>query len=250
MAVESWREGAVEVIRINRPEARNALDPDTIRGLGQRFAAAEADDAVRVVVLTAAGDRAFCAGMDLKAFSEGRRGSDGDGPGLEVLQRRVYPKPVIAAVNGTAVAGGFELMISCDLAVAADHAQFGIAEVKRGLVAAGGGTALARRLPLAVALELALTGDFISATRALDLGIVNRVVPADRVLPEALDLAARIAANGPLAIRVTKQLVYHEYGTVDWERIRADTAPVFASADAAEGARAFVERRDPVWQGR
>jgi enoyl-CoA hydratase len=188
--------------------------------------------------------------MDLRAFSEGRRSTGEDGPGLEVFQRRVYPKPVIAAVNGTAVAGGFELMIACDLVVAADHAMFGIAEVKRGLVAAGGGTALAKRLPLAVALEFALTGDLISSARAFELGLVNRVVPADQVMPEALALAARIAANGPLAIQVTKQLVYAEYGAVDWERIRTVSAPVFASEDAIEGSRAFIERRDPVWRGR
>jgi enoyl-CoA hydratase len=250
MSVDFERRGAVAIVTLNRPDARNALDPDTIRGLGRAFTEAEADEGVRAVLLTGAGDRAFCAGMDLKAFAAGRRGAEGEGPGLEVLTRRVYPKPVIAAVNGTAVAGGFELMLACDLAVAAEHAKFGIPEVKRGLVAAGGGTRLPQRIPIAVALELGLTGNLIDAERALALGLVNRVVPAERVLDEAIGLAEEIASNGPLALRVTKELMVEQAGAFDWERVRAATAPVFASEDAREGAMAFAEKRAPVWKGR
>jgi enoyl-CoA hydratase len=170
-------------------------------------------------------------------------------PGLEVFTGRVYPKPIIAAVNGTAVAGGFELVLACDLAVVADHAKFGLPEVKRGLVAAGGGTNLPRRIPLALALELALTGETFDAARALELGLVNRVVPGDRVLDEALALAGLIARNGPLALRVTKELMLAQAQGAGRDEIGAATAGVFASADAKEGATAFAEKREPRWTG-
>ncbi|MET0144733.1 MAG: enoyl-CoA hydratase-related protein [Ilumatobacteraceae bacterium] len=242
--------GDVRLVRLNRPHAANSLDPDTIGALGRAFADAEHDDRVRSVVLTGAGDRVFCAGMDLKAFTKGRRGA-ADGPGLDVFMRRTFPKPIIAAVNGTAVAGGFELVLACDMVVAAEHARFGIPEVKRGLVAAGGGTRLPRRLPLAIALELGLTGEMIDAQRALALGLVNRVVPATDVLATAFELAAAVSANGPLAVTITKQLMYDEVaGVSGWDHIRDVSAPAFASADAQEGATAFAEKRLPRWTGR
>jgi enoyl-CoA hydratase len=249
VAVDVDRRGAVTVITLNRPEAANSLDPETISGIGRALVDAEQDDSVRAVVLTGAGDRVFCAGMDLKAFTEGRRGGTGDGPGLEVLNRQVYPKPTIAAVNGAAVAGGFELAIACDLIVAADHARFGIPEVKRGLVAAGGGTRLPRRLPLAIALELGLTGDLIDAPRALALGVINRVVPGPDVLDTAIELADHLSENGPLALKVTKQLMYSIIGNSDWDAISEAVAPVFSSNDAIEGATAFKEKRTPHWTG-
>jgi enoyl-CoA hydratase len=251
VSIDDWREGNVLVVRINRPEARNAFDPETSSAFGRVLTAAETDDSVRAVVLTGAGEKAFSSGMDLKAFAA-RRGAAAtpSGPGIETVMRRVYPKPLVAAVNGTAVAGGFDLMLSCDLAVAADHAQFGIPEVKRGLVGAGCSTKVAQRLPLALALELALTGDLISAEQALALGLVNRVVPGDRVLPEAIALAGRICENAPLAVRAAKAVVYEEIGRPDWEHLRTITDPVFASEDAQEGARAFAERRTPQWRGR
>ena len=244
------RIGNVMLITMNRPEQRNALNAELMMGLGEAFTEAERDDAVRCVVFTGAGDRAFCAGMDLKAFAAGGLNLDTKRPGLHTFNRRVFPKPVVAAVNGTAVAGGFELMMACDMAVAADHAMFGLAEVKRGLVAAGGGTRLPRRIPLAIALEMALTGDTVSAARAYELGLVNKVVPAAKLREEALALAARVAANGPLALKATKQLMMEEIGATDWAHINASVAHVFASEDAKEGATAFAERRTPVWKGR
>lgn len=249
MSVLVSRESAVTVMTINRPEARNALDAETMAGVGEALVAADADPEVRAVVLTGAGDRAFCAGMDLRAFAAGGAVLDDSRPGLEVLTEGVYPKPVIAAVNGAAVAGGFELMLACDLAVVADHAKFGLPEVKRGLVAAGGGTNLPRRVPLALALELALTGETVDAARVLELGLVNRVVPGEQVLAEALALADIIARNGPLALRVTKELMLAQARGASRDEIAAATGPVFASADAKEGATAFAEKREPRWTG-
>jgi enoyl-CoA hydratase len=249
MTVLVERRDAVTVVTINRPEVRNALDAETMAGIGEALVAAERDGDVRAVVLTGAGDRAFCAGMDLRAFAAGGLPADESRPGLEVFTERVFPKPIIAAVNGTAVAGGFELMLACDLAVAADHARFGLPEVKRGLVAAGGGTNLPRRIPLALAMELALTGETFEAARALHLGLVNRVVPGPDVLTEALALAATIARNGPLALRVTKELLAAQARGAGAGEIAAAAAPVFASADAKEGAVAFAEKREPRWTG-
>lgn len=250
MNVLQERRGAVLVVTINRPDQRNALDADTIAGIGEAFAAAETDESVRVIILTGAGDKAFCAGMDLKAFAAGKARRDPNRPSTDIFTRRIYPKPIIAAANGTAVAGGFELMIACDLVVAADHAMFGIAEVKRGLVAAGGGTRLPVRIPLAVALEMGLTGDLIDARRAFDLGLVNRVVSKERVMDEALALAERIAKNGPLALAATKQLMREEVGGGDWDHIWKVVTPVFDSEDAREGASAFAEKRQANWKGR
>lgn len=250
MTVLVEQHGAVTVVTINRPEARNALDAETMAGIGAAFTAAELDPEVRAVVLTGAGDRAFCAGMDLRAFASGGAIIDESRPGLEVFTQRVFPKPVIAAVNGAAVAGGFELVLACDLVVAAEHVKFGLPEVKRGLVAAGGGTRLPRRVPLAVALELGLTGETFGPERALALGLVNRVVPGDQVLTEALTLAQGIARNGPMALRVTKELMWAEAQGAPAETIAKATREVFGSADAREGAQAFAEKREPVWQGR
>jgi enoyl-CoA hydratase len=220
--------------------------------IGTAFADAEADDSVQVVVLTGAGDRVFCAGMDLKAQGDERLPPPGS-PGLEVLMNRCYPKPVIAAVNGAAMGGGFELVMASDLAVVADHVTFGVPEVKRGVVGAGCSTRTAARVPPAIAFEMTLTGDPITAQRALELGLVNEVVPKDQVLDRAMALAARIAANAPIALRITKQLVWDATGNHDaeeWAAIRAKAAPAFASDDAREGAAAFAERREPRWTGK
>lgn len=246
--------GAVRVLRLNRPEARNALSPELISALSDAFEDAEADASTRCVVLTGTGERAFCAGMDLRVFAAtgmaAERRSAGAGT-FGRLMRGEIRIPVVGAANATAVAGGFELLMGCDVVVASEHARFGLPEVKRGLFAAGGGVFLTTRIPLAVALELTLTGDSIDADRALALGLVNRVVPPDQVLGAAVELAERISHNGPLALEATKLL--GRTAITDMakaQELLAEWQPkVFDSADAKEGATAFIERRDPVWTG-
>ena len=244
--IAELKDGAL-VLTINRPEAGNALNGAVGQGLVDAMKNAADDPAVRTVIITGAGEKIFCAGMDLKAFAAGEDIS-AVGAGLKYLS--TCPKPVIAAVNGIAVAGGFEVMMRADLVVAADHSRFGIPEVKRGLVAAGGGTRLPTRIPLQVALELGLTGETIDARRALELGLINRVVPAGEVMSTALQLAALINANGPLAVQTTKRLMLEEVGPDNSAHVGEAVAHVFASEDAKEGARAFAEKRTPVWKGR
>jgi enoyl-CoA hydratase len=232
------RVGNVLVATLNRPEARNALSPELIDDLAEVLRSADADPEVRAVVVTGEGT-VFCAGMDLKAFAKG-----GKFDGLVWFFREGIATPVIAALNGSAMGGGFELMLACDLVVAAEGAKLGMSEVKRGLFAAGGGTTLASRAPLSVALEMGLTGEPVTAARAHGFGLVNRVVPADQVRAEALALASRIAENGPLGVAMTKKLMRERrWGEPD------EVTSVFRSADATEGARAFAERRRPVWTG-
>ncbi|WP_405813188.1 enoyl-CoA hydratase-related protein [Streptomyces sp. NBC_01390] len=233
------RVGHVIVATMNRPEARNALNPELIQELSAVLKEADADPTVRAIVLTGAGP-VFCAGMDLKAFARGARFD-----GLLWFLRESVATPVVAALNGSAVAGGFELALACDLMVSADNASLGIAEVKRGLFAAGGATTLADRIPLAAALEMGLTGELITAARARELGLVNRVVPADTVRAEALSLAEQIAENGPLGVAMTKKLMRERR----WAE-PSETESVFRSADATEGAKAFAERRTPLWTGK
>ena len=253
MSVDIDTRGSVRIVTINRPERRNALDPETFLGLGRAFVEAEHDDRVRSVVLTGAGEHAFCSGMDLKAFvAEKRDGASvASGPGTEVFVERVYPKPIVAAVNGAAVAGGFGIMLGCDIVVAAEHAVFGLPEVKRGLVGVGATSRATLRLPPAVVLELALTGAPMDAARALHYGLVNRVVPSEEVLPTAIALAEEIAANAPLAVALTKEIVYDAGRLlhVDIAEWRERAAPIFAGNDAREGATAFAEKRTPKFTG-
>ncbi|HEY8527551.1 MAG TPA: enoyl-CoA hydratase-related protein [Acidimicrobiales bacterium] len=259
--VVTERRGAVLVVRLNRPEARNALNGAVMRGLGAAVAEAESDPGIRAMVLTGTGDKAFCAGLDLREFAAGggpgapgSAGSTGD-EALATFARLLGGEvsvPVVGAANATAVAGGFELLLGCDLVVASAAARFGLPEVKRGLFAGGNGTLLATRIPLAIALEITLTGDLFDAERARALGLVNAVVPPERVLDRALDYADRIAANGPLGLAATKELV--RLAVTDArraaERQRELQPQVFGSEDAKEGALAFVERRAPRWRGR
>jgi enoyl-CoA hydratase len=257
MAISVSNHGAVRVVVIDRPERRNALDPESSAAFGLAVAEAAEDDGVRVLVLTGAGDRAFCSGMDLKAFRDLPRDAVGAGAGggfgPDAITEHVYPKPVIAAVNGAAVGGGLGLALACDLLVAAEHATFGLPEVQRGLVGTGAGARTVLRLPPAVAMELLLTGEPIDAPRAYELGLVNRVVPAAELIDTALALAERIAANGPLAVRLSKALAHEvrQLGAgLDMARLRELTAPAVRSDDAREGAAAFAEKRPPRFTGR
>ena len=250
------RRGAVLVIRINRPEARNALNGAVMAGVGRGIAEADSTPDIRAVVLTGTGDRSFCAGMDLRAFASGESTAPQASPeGMSAFGRFFgggdIDVPVVGAAQATAVAGGFELLMNCDVVVAADSANFGIPEVKRGLFAAGGGVYLSQRIPLAVALELALTGDPIDATRAQQLGLINQVTSADKVLDAAVELAQRIAKNGPLALAATKKILRSAITDADKARqLFAEWQPkVFSSNDAKEGSLAFVEKRDPKWTG-
>jgi enoyl-CoA hydratase/carnithine racemase len=257
MADEVLRErrGHVEILTLNRPEARNAINGGVSKAMSGIMDELTDDTDCWVVVITGSGEKAFCAGMDLKAFSSGEGGDIiGASGGFAGLTMRDFPKPIIAAVNGSALAGGFEIMLSCDLVVAAEHATFGIPEAKRGLIAGAGGLIrMPKRLPMAIALELAMTGDPIDAERAHALGLVNKVVPAADLLTEALALAERIAANAPLAVRYSKSVMKRAAEVPEsegWGINQEAVGIVFSSADAMEGPIAFAEKRPPNWQGK
>ena len=257
MADEVLRErrGHLEILTINRPEARNAINGAVSTGIAAALDELAEDPEAWVVILTGSGDKAFSAGMDLKAFAAGEGATVMGAPGgFGGIARRDFPKPLIAAVNGSALAGGLEIALSCDLVVAADHAVFGIPEASRGLIAGAGGLfRLPRRVPLAVALELALTGDPIDADRAFQLGLVNRVVHRHQLMDEALVLAERIAENAPLAVRYSKAVMLQSLGAGDaegWRLTDEAVGVVFSSPDAMEGPIAFAEKRRPNWQGR
>lgn len=253
-AVERERRGNVEILTINRPEARNAINGDVSKAMSSALDELAEDPEAWVVILTGAGDKAFSAGMDLKAFASGEGNSIiGASGGFAGITQRDFPKPLIAAVNGSCLAGGCEIMLACDLVVAAEHATFGIPEAKRGLVAGAGGLIrLPKRLPMAIALELGLTGDPIDAKRALELGLVNRVVPAERLMDEALSLAGTIAENAPLAVRWTKKVMRQAADLPEaegWKLNAEAIGVVFSSKDAMEGPIAFAEKRKPNWRG-
>jgi enoyl-CoA hydratase len=254
------RSSQVTTITLSRPEVMNAIHPPMHAELQQALDAFAADAGQRVCVLTGAGERAFCAGSDLKfaATSEsgigaGKRAYLRSGYG-GIAERFDLSKPVIAAVNGAALGGGFEIVLACDMVTAGKGARFGLPEVRRGLAARGGGVfRLPRRLPQAVAMELITTGAPLDAARAEHFGLVNRLVDDGQALNAALELAAQVAANAPMSVRASKAVAVE---SADWplaegfQRQRAHLEPVFASQDAAECVAAFRERRDPVWQDR
>ena len=251
-AVLTETRGRVLVITLNRPDQRNAVNAAVAQGIAAALDELDANRELSVGVLTGAG-KGFCAGMDLKAFVAGESPHVGD-RGFAGITRRAADKPLIAAVEGFAVAGGLEVALSCDLIVASRAARLGIPEVKRSLVAAGGGLLrLPRVLPRNIAMELALTGDPLLGDRAYELGLVNRLTEPGGTLAAAIALAEQIAENGPLALAATKRILRE---SADWPEAeffaRQDeiAGPVFRSDDAREGATAFAQRRPPVWQGR
>jgi enoyl-CoA hydratase len=246
------RRDGVLLVTLNRPEQRNAVNAAVAEGIAAALDALDADPALQVGVLTGAG-KGFCAGMDLKAFVKGERPHVA-GRGFAGIVERPPAKPLIAAIEGFAVAGGFEIALACDLIVAARGARLGIPEVTRGLVAAGGALLrLPRRIPYHLAMELALTGDPIDAERAERVGLVNRLTEPGEAVAGALELAAALAANGPLALTATKRILVEAPGwpaEEQWARQAEITIPVMTSEDAREGSTAFAEKRPPHWQGR
>jgi enoyl-CoA hydratase len=242
----------VMVITLNRPKAKNAVNKAVAEGVSAAIDELESNNELRAAIITGAGGT-FCSGMDLKAFVTGETPMI-EGRGFAGLCEYIVSKPVIAAVEGYALAGGFEVAISCDLIVAADDSMFGIPEVKRGLAAGAGGLVkLPKQIPSRIAKELALTGDFISAGRAYELGLINQVVASGTALEAAKKLAAKIAANGPMAVIASKAVVDRAQ---DWDTstMYAEQQklimPVFTSQDAIEGATAFAEKRAPNWKGK
>jgi len=239
------------IVTINRPEAKNAMTKAAAEGIAAAMDRLDSEDALRVAIITGAGGT-FCSGMDLKGFLRGETPSV-EGRGFGGLTQAPPKKPLIAAVDGYALAGGLELMIACDMVVANSKAKFGIPEAKRGLVAGAGGLIrLPEQIPSRIAMELAVTGDFIDAERAYQLGLINRVTEGP-ALDAALELAATISANGPLAVQVSKQIIseYRNWPVEQrWDKQGALMGPVFTSADAREGAAAFAEKRKPNWTGK
>lgn len=258
-AVRSERRGNVLLVTIDRPEVRNAVNSEVSTLLGRALHEADSDPEIRVVVLTGAGEQSFCAGADLKAVSRGEDifPTENRQWGFAGMTEHHVSVPIIAAVNGTALGGGCELALASDLVVAADHAVFGLPEVRRGLIAAAGGAfRLPGQLPHRVAMEMILTGEPITAARAHELHLINRVVPADQLLDSALELADVIATNAPLSVQASKRIALgirdgaRPDEAEQWRINNAEMIAVMTSADAVEGPLAFAEKRAPVWKAR
>lgn len=261
------RNGHIALITLNRPEARNAISPEMLVRLANAWTLVRDDPDIRVAVVTGAGDKAFCSGADLGRFIplmsrarppedewDRRLLADKEMLGKGLLRTFDVVKPVIAAINGHAIAGGMELAQGTDLRIAADSAKLGVQEVKWAIFPGGGSTVrLPRQIPYARAMELLLTGDLITAAEAFDLGFLNRVVPPAEVLPAAMELAERIAANGPIAVQAIRRSVRECRGRPEGEAMKIESemaAPVFRTEDAREGPLAFMQKRKPVFQGR
>jgi enoyl-CoA hydratase len=251
-AVLTERRDGVLVVTLNRPDARNAVNQAVAQGIADALDTLDADDGLQVGVLTGAG-KGFSAGMDLRAFVQGERPYVDD-RGFAGITERAARKPLIAAVEGFAVAGGFEIALSCDLLVAGKGARFGIPEVKRGLIAGAGGLLrIPKRVPYGVAMELALTGELMLAERGYELGLVNKLTETGEALDGALELAATVSANAPLALAASKEILQQVGDWTDeefWQRQAPTVDVIFNSEDAKEGATAFAEKRPPEWKGR
>ncbi|MCV7315072.1 enoyl-CoA hydratase/isomerase family protein [Mycolicibacillus parakoreensis] len=258
-AALSERRGTVLVITLNRPEARNAVNGAVSTAVGDALQHAQDDPEVRAVVLTGAGEKSFCAGADLKAISRGESLFHPDHPewGFAGYMQHFIDKPTIAAVNGTALGGGTELALASDLVVAEQRAQFGLPEVKRGLIAAAGGVfRIMEQLPRKIALEMLFTGEPMSAADALGWGLINDVVADGTVLEAALALAERITVNAPLSVQASKRVAYGaDDGViveeeVGWSRTSREFGALLKTEDAKEGPLAFAQKRQPVWKAR
>jgi enoyl-CoA hydratase len=254
MAVEYEKRGPCAVVKINRPEARNAVNAAVANGMEEAIDQIEADDSIWVGIITGE-PPVFCAGADLKEINAGNAGGLATARGgFGGIVQRERTKPIIAAVDGPALAGGTEIVLSCDLVVASTTATFGIPEVKRSLVAGAGGLfRLGRKIPMNIAMELTLTGDPIDATRAHHFGLVNRLVDPGQALEEAIGLAEQICANAPVAVRESRRIVLeatHADDEVGWRMSVEGMAKAMRSEDFSEGLTAFIEKRPPVWKGR
>ncbi|WP_353257579.1 crotonase/enoyl-CoA hydratase family protein [Hyphomonas sp.] len=254
MPVEYVKKGNVAIITMNRPEARNAINGEMAATMEAALDQMESDPEVWVGILTAVG-KAFCAGADLKEISAGNGGAlSTKKGGFAGIARRERTKPLIAAITGSALAGGTEVALSCDMIIAADDTNFGLPEVKRSLVAGAGGLfRLPRVIGKAVALEVILTGDPLSSQRAYELGMVNKVVPEAQVMDEALKLAARITANAPLAVAASRAVAIEATTKTDdelWKASGTAFAGIVGTEDFREGPKAFIEKRAPVWKGK
>ena len=257
MAIRLERHGPVATVTLDRPERLNALDADHYRALSEAWIEVRDDDTVRCAVVTGAGETSFCVGADLKSFIGTRTGLS------EHMRTQEHPllnrgielwKPVVAAVNGHCLGGGLTLLLATDLRLAAPHATFGLPEVTRGVIAANGGTQrILRQLPHAIGMELLLTGDSIDAERAAQVGLINRVVPAEQLAAEAAALAERLAANAPLAVQASKELALRSHAVDLAAGLRMEQSMnrlLQGSEDVAEGKAAFAERRAPRFEGR
>jgi len=262
MGIEYEKRGHIAIITINRPEAMNALDPETNKELIRAWIDFRDDRELRVAIVTGAGDKAFCAGADLKRIGEfysltpfERREITEQQPALGGITRNLSIwKPIIAAINGVCLAGGFELALACDIRIASENATFGLTEVKWGIMPGAGGTQrLPRIIPLSKALEMILTGEQIDAKEAERVGLVNQVVPLPDLLPTALKIAEKICGNGPLAVRAAKEAILRGLDLPLEEGLRLEqflAEPLRQSEDAREGIRAFAEKRKPIFKGR
>lgn len=258
-AVLYEKRGRIAIITINRPEAMNAVNAEVWQGIGTALDDYAEDTNLWCAIITGAGDRAFCAGADLKAVAKGESifPKRGEKWGFAGIAQHYINKPIIAAVNGFALGGGTEIALSCDLIVASEKATFGLPEVKRGIIAGAGGLLrLPRQLPLKVAMEVILTGRPMSPEEAKEWGLVNRVVPHEQLLDKAIELADEIIANAPVAVSVSKDIIYRgldvplDHPSKAWEINQEYTERIMESEDSKEGPRAFAEKRKPQWVGR